>query len=110
MDVDIIISNLTQLQLMSRRGNRLTPDQQLTVTRLRKETPAPVLAHFDGILARDRKAVAEVRHGVCSGCYLRLPTSLINGNGGLLKTCETCGAYLSFEHEESRADMAMASA
>lgn len=109
MDTEIIVLNLTELQLLSRRGGRISPDQKLTVKRIRQETPASILAHFDEMLARGRKGVAEVRHGVCSGCYLRLPTYLLTGSGGELATCETCGAYLAFVHEESHAGLATAS-
>jgi predicted nucleic acid-binding Zn-ribbon protein len=99
MDVDIIIGDLTQLQRLSRRGGRLSADQKMTVARIRGATPEPILAHFDRLLAQGNKAVAEVRHGVCTGCFLKLPTSLATGGDDDLAICENCGAYLVFPEE-----------
>jgi len=106
MEIDIVILNLTELQLLSRRGARLSPDQRMSVARLRQETPAPILAHFDEVLEQGRKGIAEVRHGVCAGCYLKLPTSLMAAaGGGDLVVCENCGAYLAFVGAESTAGL-----
>ena len=107
MDVLTIVENLSQLQALSRNQGRLSADQKVTVARLRKETPAQVLAHFDGLLARDQKGIAEVHNGVCNGCYLRLPTSVTLGATDELVVCETCGAYLSFEHEEAASGLSL---
>ena len=109
MDVITIVTNLTQLQTISRKHEPLTADQKLTVTRLRRETPPQVLAHFDGLLSRDQKGVAEVHNGVCNGCYLRLPTSVTHGPMDELVVCETCGAYLSFADAGSLSEMSLAS-
>jgi predicted nucleic acid-binding Zn-ribbon protein len=109
MDVITIVSNLTQLQKFSRSHEPLTAGQRLTVTRIRRETPSQVLAHFDGLLSRDQKGVAEVHNGVCNGCYLRLPTSVTHGPMDELVVCETCGAYLSFADAGSPSEMALAS-
>ena len=46
MDVITIVTNLTQLQTISRKHEPLTADQKLTVTRLRRETPPQVLAYL----------------------------------------------------------------
>lgn len=77
------------------------------MARIRRDTPAQVLAHFDGLLARDQKGIAEVHNGVCTGCYLRLPTSVTLGATDDLIVCETCGAYLSFATEESAAGLSL---
>lgn len=69
--------------------------------KLRAQVPAPVLAHFDRLIAQGQKGVAEVRHGVCSACHLRLPAA-VTASGATdedLHLCENCGAYLRFPEE-----------
>ena len=109
MDSTKLLENLAELQSLSRCQPHLTPDQKSTVTRLRKETPAQILAHFDDMVKRDNKAVAEVHNGVCTGCYLKLPTALVADDTDELPVCETCGAYLLFERVESARGLSMAS-
>ena len=75
-------------------GGIVTP----AAARLRAQVPAPVLAHFDRLIAQGRKGVAEVRHGFCSACHLRLPAA-VTATGDTdedLHLCENCGAYLRF--------------
>ena len=69
---------------------------------LRARVPAPVLAHFDRLTAHGRKAVADVHHGVCSSCHLRLPqvTTFDVIHRHELRFCENCGAYLRFADDE----------
>jgi hypothetical protein len=66
--------------------------------KLRAQVPAVVLAHFDRMIAQKRKGVAEVHHGVCGACHLRLPASVVvpSAEHEDLELCENCGAYLSF--------------
>jgi predicted nucleic acid-binding Zn-ribbon protein len=109
MDVITIVSNLTKLQAISRNPGEPTAEHRVTVTRLRRETPPQVLAHFDALLALDRKGVAEVHNGVCNGCYLKLPTAVTHGPMDELVQCETCGAYLSFSDVMSPAELSLAS-
>jgi predicted nucleic acid-binding Zn-ribbon protein len=68
------------------------------IDKLREQVPAVVLAHFDRMIAQKRKGVAEVHHGVCGACHLRLPASVVAPSAGHddLELCENCGAYLSF--------------
>lgn len=69
---------------------------------LRARVPAPVLAHFDRLTAHGRKAVADVHHGVCGSCHLRLPqvTTFDVIHRHELRFCENCGAYLRFADDE----------
>jgi hypothetical protein len=47
------------------------------------------------------KPVAEVRHGVCGGCHLKLALSVSQAAASDdLHLCENCGAYLVFPPEE----------
>jgi len=109
MDSTLLLENLAELQRLSRCQAHLTPDQKSNALRIRRETPALVLAHFDDLVRRDHKAVAEVHNGVCTGCYLKLPTSLAADDTDELPVCETCGAYLLFERVESARGLSMAS-
>lgn len=69
---------------------------------LRGEAPAGLLGYFDRRLARGRRAVAVVRHGVCNECHMRLPTAVAAGlaNTGQLVICEICGCYLMMAPDE----------
>ena len=80
-------------------GTIVTP----AAAKLRAQVPPPVLAHFDRLIAQGRKGVAEVRHGVCSACHLRLPAA-VTATGATeedLLLCENCGAYLRFSEGTS---------
>ncbi len=81
---------------------RLLAGNTTDIARLREKVPAVVLAHFDRLIAQKRKGVAEVHHGVCSACHLRLPVSVAVPNAGHedLELCENCGAYLAFPAPE----------
>lgn len=72
---------------------------------LRKQVPAPVLAHFDRLIKQGRKGVAEVHHGVCGGCHLKLPgfQAAIRPGHEDLALCEYCGAYLVVVPEPAEA-------
>jgi predicted nucleic acid-binding Zn-ribbon protein len=63
---------------------------------LRSQIPAPVLAHYDRLRERGKKAVALVLNQVCSGCHMRLPIGLINAlmHGQDVQVCDSCGRYL----------------
>lgn len=69
---------------------------QAEIQKLRVSVPAPVLAHFDRMLARGKKGVAIVRNGVCSGCHLRLTsgTSADILDHTEIHVCDSCGRYL----------------
>ena len=63
---------------------------------LRAKIPLGVLTHHDRLRSRGRQSVAEVRHGVCSGCHMSLPTGLqaeIQRESTLLE-CKTCGRFI----------------
>ena len=82
-----------------------SPLRRATLLRLVDTVPAPVLAHYLRLVEHDRVGVAYVRHGVCSGCHLRLPsvqtTALRNADD--LHVCENCGAYLLIAEGETSA-------
>lgn len=72
------------------------PETQRTVESLRKHVPEPILAHYDRLRVRGKKGVALVRHGVCSGCQMKLATGV---HASLLRNediamCDSCARYL----------------
>jgi hypothetical protein len=72
---------------------------------LRTAVPEPILAHFLRLIGQGRKAVALVRHGVCSECHIRVPSSIV---AALVKPkdvhlCEQCGCYLLLPADETPA-------
>ena len=91
-----MIENMLVLQRVhfDPRAKSSTSTEQLE--ELRGSVPAPVLAHFDRMLARGKKGVAIVRNGVCTGCHLRLTlgtnTSLLDPSE--IHVCDSCGRYL----------------
>ena len=66
------------------------------IAELRSKVPAPILAHFDRLVARGKKGVAVVRNQVCGGCHMKLPIGTVNTlmQGHDVQLCDTCGRYL----------------
>lgn len=83
---------------MQQLQRRLQSGTKAGIEKLRGQVPAPVLDHFDRLMAQGRKGVAEVNHGVCGGCHLRLPAAIVvpSAEHDDLEICENCGAYLIF--------------
>lgn len=79
-----------------------SPLRRATLMRLVNKVPAPVLAHFLRLVEHDRIGVAYARHGVCSGCHLRIPSgqTFALRNSDDLHLCENCGAYLLLADDE----------
>jgi hypothetical protein len=88
-----IIDNLLKLQTLA-----LTKpaDAQPGAEKLRAQIPAPVLAHYDRLVARGKKGVAAVRNQICTGCHMQVPlgVTITLMHGDDLQICESCGRYL----------------
>jgi len=93
------LEQLNQLEddgALAKRTGRSALNSEALMESLRANMPVGVLAHHDRLRARGRRSVAEVRHGVCSGCHMSLPTGLqaeVQRESTLLK-CETCGRFI----------------
>ena len=63
---------------------------------LRAKIPAPILGHYDRLLARGKKGVAIVSNQVCTGCHMSVPIGVITMlmRGEDIQLCDTCGRYL----------------
>jgi len=72
---------------------------------LRKQIPPPILGHYDRLMQRGRKGIALVRHGVCTGCRMRLASGLYAQvlRGEEICLCENCARYLFLAPEERQA-------
>ena len=95
---------LQELQAIERDSAQATPAQLQRAVDLRGQIPAPVLAHYNRLVVNRVKPIAEVRHGVCGGCHLRLASWIRQvANDDDLHLCEHCGAYLVFVPDEEPA-------
>src|SRR6266852_1069329 len=84
-----------------KRSRENTGDVEALIDSLRGNMSVSVLIDHDRLRARGKRSVAEVRHGVCSGCHLALAI----GNAheiktGSLRRCGNCGRYLYVVEEE----------
>jgi hypothetical protein len=68
----------------------------------RAEVPAPVLAHFERLIARGKKGLALARHGVCCECHLQITSGKLVGLLTLedVILCDNCGRYLYMPADE----------
>lgn len=96
------IENLAALQQLIESAPAPTAKQQQAMQALRAKVPAPILAHFDRNVAKGRKGVSLVRHGVCSGCHLKVAVGTVATleNTPHLVLCENCGSYLHIALDE----------
>ena len=107
-----IMEHLLAIQNYELNARKHTPAVLAELAQRRAEVPAPVLAHFERMLARGKKGVAVVRDGVCTECHLRLTTgklaNLAADNDICL--CDNCGRYLYLSEAEKAGMSAVPSA
>jgi hypothetical protein len=89
------IENLAALQTLELAG-KPRPVAARQIAELRTQIPAPILAHFDRLLARGKKGVATIKGQVCAECHVQVPrnTVLTLMHGEDIQICENCGRYL----------------
>jgi uncharacterized protein len=99
------LEQLNQLEddrALARNTGRSALNSEALMESLRANMPLAVLSHHDRLRSRGRQSIAKIRHGVCSGCHMSLPTGMqaeLQRQTTLLK-CETCGRFI-FPAEES---------
>ncbi len=88
---------IQELQLVQEED----PEKHPELVKLRKKIPAPILGHFDRMLARGRKAVAVVRNRSCTSCRMSVPVGTIATlmRDEDIQVCGSCGRYLYLEPE-----------
>ena len=101
------ITNLLKLQALDFHEST-EKDRESLRTELRSIIPQPILAHYDRLVARDKKGVAVVRNQVCTGCHMRLPIGTINTlmQHQDVQLCDTCGRYLYLPAEPATPEAA----
>ncbi|MCP5517863.1 MAG: hypothetical protein H7A45_11485 [Verrucomicrobiales bacterium] len=87
-----LLQELQDIELLSRKPAEL----KARAVELRALVPAPLLGHYDRLMARGKKGVAHVRNGVCGGCRMRLASG---AHAQLLRDddivmCDNCARYL----------------
>lgn len=70
--------------------------------KLRAQVPAQILAQYDRLVLRAKKAVAIAQNGVCSECHLRLPSGTLANLAYTdeILVCDNCGRYLYLPEDE----------
>jgi len=90
-----LIENLLKLQsLASDKTAAAGMGKQIEAVRL--ALPAPVLLHYDRLVARGKKGLAGVRNQVCTGCHMQVSRSTVMTlmRGDDIQICDSCGRYL----------------
>jgi predicted nucleic acid-binding Zn-ribbon protein len=90
------LNQLEDNRALAKKTGRSALNSEALMESLRSNVPFGVLTHHDRLRSRGRQSVAEVRHGVCSGCHMSLPTGLqaeVQRESTLPK-CETCGRFI----------------
>jgi hypothetical protein len=104
--MNVHIQVLAELQQLIDGGSGpASKERYAAIERMRATVPSSVLSHFDRMIARGKKGVAFVRHGVCTECHLRIASGTVASLAVTphLVLCETCGSYLMLAAEEAEA-------
>jgi hypothetical protein len=96
--MNAVLQNLLRLQAIEFSAEKISTAD---LAKIRESVPAPVLGHYDRLVARGKKGVAIVRNHTCTGCYMRQPigkiTTLMRGED--IQLCDSCGRYLYLPSE-----------
>ena len=90
-----LMQNLVRLQSLD-FGDTKSENLEASKAEARAKIPAPILGHYDRLIARGKKGLAAVREQVCTGCHMRLPMAVIMTlmHGHDIQLCDNCGRYL----------------
>jgi hypothetical protein len=90
-----LIENLLKLQSLT-SDKTAAAGMGKQIEALRSNVPAPVLLHYDRLVARGKKGLAGVRNQVCTGCHMQVSRNTVMTlmRGDDLQICEACGRYL----------------
>lgn len=107
----LALAALDQRLTTLKRDGKAAANVAALIESLRANIPPGVLRTHDRMRGRDRRCVAEVRHGVCGGCHL----ALARANIAAVRQCElyrcgNCGRYLYLGEDEEPAEAASAKA
>lgn len=90
-----LIENLLKLQSLT-SDKTAAAGMEKQIEALRSKVPAPVLLHYDRLVARGKKGMAGVRNQVCTGCHMQVSRNTVMTlmRGDDIQICEACGRYL----------------
>jgi hypothetical protein len=90
-----LLQNLVRLQSLE-FGDVKVENAEASAAKLRAKIPQPILGHYDRLIARGKRGMAQVRDQVCTGCHMRLPMAVIMTlmHDRDIQLCDTCGRYL----------------
>lgn len=91
-----VIERLFELQELELGPAAGSAEANKAAEALKKEIPEPILGHYRRLMDRGKKGVALVRHGVCSGCMMRLATGAFAAlrRDDDIAMCDSCARYL----------------
>ena len=98
-----LIDNLMALQELRGRASKSMRNRAEQLTALRAQIPESLLFTFDRLIARNKKPVSIVRHGVCSECHLQIAVGTLGSLafGQTVQQCGNCGRFLYLTKDES---------
>ncbi len=90
-----LLKSLVRLQSIE-FGETKESNSEATIAELRAKVPAPILGHYDRLIARGKKGIVPVLNQVCTGCHMRLPIGVITTlmHAEDIQLCDSCGRYL----------------
>jgi predicted nucleic acid-binding Zn-ribbon protein len=91
-----LMDDLLALQDLEFQTGQRSQEQEQRIQSLRERLPNPVLRRYDRLLARRKKGVAMVRHGVCGECHIKVAIGTLGALafGTDIQVCGNCGRYL----------------
>jgi predicted nucleic acid-binding Zn-ribbon protein len=97
-----VMETMLALQNLELRSRDPAPEVKRQTEALRQKIPESLLTQFDRWLARRRKAVAVVHHGVCGECHIRLAVGVVGALafGEEIQRCGNCGRFLYLPEDE----------
>jgi predicted nucleic acid-binding Zn-ribbon protein len=103
-----IMNQLLALQNLEVNGRAQTAASQTETKQLREQVPAPILAHYDRLMASGRQGVAIACNAICGECHLPITSGQLLAlfAGKDLQLCDNCGRYLCLPPEASDANHA----
>ena len=104
-----IVSRLLELLALeerlegSARSREKACDVSALIGSLRANIPLSALLGHDRMRDKGKRSVAEVRHGVCTGCHLAIALGNVAAlRRGDLRRCGNCGRFLYLVEEAEK--------
>jgi mannitol/fructose-specific phosphotransferase system IIA component (Ntr-type) len=92
-----LLWKLQEIELQKKKAStKEAAELQAQSDLIRSELDSALVERFDRFMERYGFAVAEVKHGVCMGCYINVATGMGSAIAGSndIYVCENCGKFL----------------